>query len=205
MNGQATTEKGQLILAAARRRFAHYGFSKVTMDEIAGDVGLAKPSLYYYYPTKESLFRAVIVDEQGRFFGDIQALLTRDCTAAEMLRGYVSVRLTLFRELMNLNALNFKSWAEIRSISGDLFSSFQEKELAALEGILSRGHSAREFSCPDTHQTATLLLHLLHGLRLRIFQGESGGPVAEDAYVELRRESELLVDLVVHAFRNRQT
>jgi TetR/AcrR family transcriptional regulator len=36
-----------LILEAAQRQFARYGLSKVTMDEIAEEVGMGKASLYY--------------------------------------------------------------------------------------------------------------------------------------------------------------
>jgi AcrR family transcriptional regulator len=60
-------EKEHLILDAAQNRFARFGFSKVTMDEIAEDVGMAKASLYYYYPSKEDVFRAVLRREQEQF------------------------------------------------------------------------------------------------------------------------------------------
>ena len=67
MSEQLTSEKQAVILDAARKRFAYYGFSKVTMDEIAADVGLGKASLYYYFPTKEGLFVEVIKDEKSQF------------------------------------------------------------------------------------------------------------------------------------------
>ena len=38
--------KEKAILEAARKRFAYFGFSKITMDEIASDVALGKASLY---------------------------------------------------------------------------------------------------------------------------------------------------------------
>ena len=63
--------KQQIIIDAARDRFAHFGFSKVTMDEIASDVELGKASLYYYFPTKEELFKAVITLEQDELKNDI--------------------------------------------------------------------------------------------------------------------------------------
>lgn len=59
--------KEKEIILAARKRFAYYGFSKVTMDEIAADIGMAKASLYYYFPTKVDLFIAVVTEEQDQF------------------------------------------------------------------------------------------------------------------------------------------
>ena len=52
--------KEKTIVEAARNRFAHYGFSKVTMEEIATDVGMGKASLYYYFPKKEDLFKKLV-------------------------------------------------------------------------------------------------------------------------------------------------
>jgi len=191
----------QLILIAARRRFAHYGFSKVTMDEIAGDVGLAKPSLYYYYPTKENLFRAVIAQEQSQFVSDVDNLITKGIPASAKLKKYVGVRFQLFRKLVNLNALSFRTWSEIRSMSGDLFKILEEQELKAIHHILTLGQSSGEFSSVSPHRTAVLLLHVLHGLRLRVFRGEEGRPVTDEAYAELKKESELFVDIVLNALR----
>jgi TetR/AcrR family transcriptional repressor of mexJK operon len=200
MSQDATQE--QRILDAARGRFAYYGFSKVTMDEIARDVGLAKPSLYYYYPTKESLFRAVIAQEQSQFVRDMEILLKKESPASQKLKEYVGVRFQLFRKLVNLNTLSFKSWSEIRSMTGDLFNNLETQELKAIHRILMLGKSSGEFSCANPHQTATLLLHVLHGLRLRVFRGEEGRPVADEAYAELKKESELLVNTLLHALRH---
>lgn len=48
------------ILEAALRVFADKGFAETTMDEVAADAGLAKGSLYVYFPTKEDLLRKLL-------------------------------------------------------------------------------------------------------------------------------------------------
>ncbi len=74
-------EKELMITEAARKRFAHYGFSKVTMDEIATDVEMGKASLYYYFPTKEDLFRAVLIQEMNELKKNIEVILKESETA----------------------------------------------------------------------------------------------------------------------------
>ena len=60
----ATTEhqdiKREKILEAAHDRFLHYGYSKTTMNEIAGDISMSKALLYYYFPDKSELYIAVM-------------------------------------------------------------------------------------------------------------------------------------------------
>lgn len=48
------------IIDAARKLFADKGFD-VSMDEIAGKVGLGKSTLYLYFKNKESLYFAVVL------------------------------------------------------------------------------------------------------------------------------------------------
>jgi AcrR family transcriptional regulator len=47
------------ILESAHRVFSENGYREATMDEIAEGVGLSKPALYRYYPSKEELFREI--------------------------------------------------------------------------------------------------------------------------------------------------
>ena len=77
--------KEKEIIEAARNRFAHYGFSKVTMEEVALDVGMGKASLYYYFPNKEDLFKSVIQKEQDLFVEEIKNLIRQNLTATKKI------------------------------------------------------------------------------------------------------------------------
>jgi TetR/AcrR family transcriptional regulator len=197
MPHEQSNTKESIILAAARNRFAYYGFAKVTMDEIAADVGLAKPSLYYYYPTKESLFGAVIAKEQTQFLHDMDTVLKEEIRASQKLRKYVGMRFRLFRELVNLSDLGVQSWAEVRSISSDLFKSFESKELKLVCAILQSGKVSGEFVLPHPQQTGTVLLHVLHGLRLRMLPTSREPRIDEEEYGKLKKEMELFIELLL--------
>ncbi|EYF04735.1 TetR/AcrR family transcriptional regulator [Chondromyces apiculatus] len=48
------------ILAVARQHFERYGYKRTVIDDIVAEVGIAKGSLYLEFPSKESLFFAVL-------------------------------------------------------------------------------------------------------------------------------------------------
>jgi AcrR family transcriptional regulator len=48
------------ILEAALTVFARMGYSGTTMDAVAAEAGLSKPTLYQYFPAKDALFAAMM-------------------------------------------------------------------------------------------------------------------------------------------------
>ena len=92
--------------------------------------------------------------------------MEKDGPASHKLKEYVTVRFRLFRELVNLNTLSFRTWSEVKSMSGDLFKTLEAEEMKAIQHLLTLGKSSGEFTCANPHQTASLVLHVLHGLRL---------------------------------------
>ncbi len=51
-------ELKERILEYSRDEFLTRGFSKVTLDEIASNLGISKKTLYKFYPSKEELLRS---------------------------------------------------------------------------------------------------------------------------------------------------
>lgn len=58
-------------LAVAHRLFAERGFAAVTMDDIAGEVGVTKPLLYNYFGNKERLYIACMESSGDALFATI--------------------------------------------------------------------------------------------------------------------------------------
>ena len=57
---RAPNERRRAILDAARAALATRDYHAVTMDDVARAAGVAKGSVYLYFPTKERLFEAMV-------------------------------------------------------------------------------------------------------------------------------------------------
>jgi TetR/AcrR family transcriptional repressor of mexJK operon len=165
-----TKEKEQVIIKAARERFAHFGFAKVTMDEIAADVGMGKASLYYYFPAKEDLFRSVIAQEQNQFISAIEEILAKNVSVSKKLIQYVQKRVEFFEELLNLGTLNVHSYFDTKSIYKSLFENFHAQELKLMQKLIKEGKQKGEFKKSLSDDVPQLILHILQGLRVRVLR-----------------------------------
>lgn len=155
------------IIAAARRRFAHYGLGKTTMNEIAADVGMSKAALYYYFPDKERIFVAVVEEDIAAFVALIEEVITRQSKASFKLKKFVSLRNSTLVQLDNLGKIENPSPSDyFNPIFDELKAKYLARERDLIRRILQIGIDERHFSKIPVDTYTDLFLSTLTGLRI---------------------------------------
>lgn len=93
---QAFQLREDAILDAATRILAGKGFDLMTMDDVAGDVGISKPSLYKHFKSKDELVGAAmirLIDGALVFLDALPQELTALKRLRSMLEWALNVRL----------------------------------------------------------------------------------------------------------------
>jgi AcrR family transcriptional regulator len=165
-SGTEKSNRIKMIIEASQRRFGIYGIEKTSMREIAGDLKLSKASLYYYFPDKESLYKAVVEKEQVEFIEKISDRILSIKEPEELLLEYSRKRLLYFRTLLNLSRLRLDVYSGIKPDLSDTIRIFKDKEKEILKRIFEKGISKGIFFIENTDETAVLFLDLLKGLRI---------------------------------------
>jgi len=99
-------ENERAILAAAEAEFAEQGFGGATIAAIAARAGVPKPNVYYYFPTKERLYRAVVERVLTEWLAAAASFDTSD-DPGEALTSYINAKMDLSRAM----PLGSKIWA----------------------------------------------------------------------------------------------
>lgn len=196
------SSKSNEIINAARKRFAHYGFSKVSMDEIAADADMGKASLYYYFPTKENLFQAVLIQEQNEFLKEMEILLNSDNSASEKLIEFVNKRLAFFQHSLNLGTLGLHTFFDAKSFHKKYFQAFEKQELILIKRIISEGKVKGEFDKKLNQNTEIVLLHILQGLRIRTLKLLISSKEDIESMRALQSEMNLAIKIFIKGISN---
>lgn len=89
------------ILSAARARFLSDGVDGASLRGIASDAGTSIGMVYYYFPTKDELFFAVVDELYGKLLKDIEAAIAPDVPVRERVeRLYARVARVSEEELL---------------------------------------------------------------------------------------------------------
>ena len=76
-------EDKQRIVEVASRHFRLVGISKVTLDEIASELGMSKKTMYKFFPSKEDLLTDVVHGIMNRLRANVESTVASDKPFAE--------------------------------------------------------------------------------------------------------------------------
>jgi AcrR family transcriptional regulator len=191
------SNKEQLILEVAQKRFGQYGVEKISMQEIADDLKLSKASLYYYFPDKESLYKAVVEKEQNEFISSITERILSIKEPDLLLREYVNARLSYFRTLLNLSRLRLEAYSDLKPVFRETMILFKEKEKEIIVKIFKDGMSKGIFFINDPDVTASLFLDLLKGLRISVVNDKKTLFIDDEEYDKLLYNTVAFTDIFI--------
>ena len=185
-------QKREAILEAAVKRFAHFGVSKTTMNEISHDLAFSKALLYYYFPDKLSLYAAVLehITAEGEIVDNQRLRDEPDPIKAILL--FLDLRTDFIIKYYNiLEYLKKFTLATIPEELKSIFSHLRSRELSRILEIIERGMANGNLQVPSPKATAELYYDFLDGFRqASISRKETFFPDKNDFRAILKREKE---------------
>ncbi|MBK0379417.1 TetR/AcrR family transcriptional regulator [Mucilaginibacter segetis] len=194
--------KREKILEASYQRFLHYGYSKTTMNEIAGDLSMSKALLYYYFPDKSELYLAVMRKLAGDYLGMLEAKFDHFTDLKEAFLFQVNTHHKFivnnynFFDALRLNEQNLPDniWSIVNQIR-----EAETKLLAnTIKAEIEKGH-IKHVANPEG--IVDVFLDALHGIKVgNMSQKKMGFPQRE--HLELIHDKRLLlIDIFVKGLR----
>ena len=154
-----------LILDATDRLLARYGYKKMTMDDLAQEVGIGKGTIYLHFPSKEE----VVLSHVDRIVERLKSELSK------VARGGGAPATRLRRMLVTRVMYRFDSVQHYTESLSDLLSALRpgllarrrrhfEEEAEVIASVLREGRRGGEFQFREARAAALTLLTATNAL-----------------------------------------
>jgi len=175
------------IVGVARRIFTRYGFRKATMEEIARSSQMGKSSIYYYFKSKEEIFRAVVEFEARVLKERLSRIIGKSNSPLERLKAYILFRLHHIRTLENFYAaLNEEALSHMGFIL-EIRRNFETEEQELVGEILEDGMKQEVFQMTSAKIGAIAISTMMKGLELPLLLDEAHKTDREELMDDLIR------------------
>lgn len=155
------------IVDEAQKLFERYGYKKTTIDDISTALKKAKSAVYYYFKSKEDIYKAVL-EKEARKLQDEVIIATNNATSPEdKIRAYIEARFIQLKRLCNLNNYlknNFLTESELNALR----NKYDTFEVEIIQEILKQGLKSGIFKIRNPYLTSVLLLTIIKGLEVPV-------------------------------------
>ena len=162
---ESTAPKREAIVDAAARLFARYGFRRTSMDLLAAEAQVAKPTLYAYFDDKDAVFRAVVDHVMTQVVSGARAAAARKGSIADRLAGALAAKFTFLHELVHTSPHAAELLDSQGALGADLVERHDRDVRRVLAGLVEEGVAAGELDLADLSSASLveILLRAGHG------------------------------------------
>ncbi|MDB5024372.1 MAG: TetR/AcrR family transcriptional regulator [Mucilaginibacter sp.] len=191
--------KKEKILEAAYQQFLHYGYSKTTMNEIAGALSMSKALLYYYFPDKSQLYIAVT----RKLANDYLKLLEDNISRITELKEAFVFQIDTHHNFI-LNNYNFFDFIRLNEQNmpdtiWEIVDQIRQSEMDLLgNAIIAEAARGKIKPVDNPREIVDLMLDALHGVRVGSagYNKKNSFPRKEHLD-EIHKKRLLLVDIFI--------
>jgi AcrR family transcriptional regulator len=171
------------ILRAANRVFAQQGFDQATMAEIARVAGVAKGTIYLYYPSKQDIYSAALRRRAAELAALTKAAMAQATGAGDKVRAFIETTLRYFEEHREFFRI---SYSEVGRTLGrhDMHARPADdpsvEQVKALEQVLQQARRHKAIRAVRAEAAAFAILDISRGVVLHRLRAAGRVPLEED-------------------------
>lgn len=146
------------ILEAARKHFAHYGYPKTTMADIASESGMSPGNIYRFFPGKLDIAEAIMREDETARLADLEKIVSGTAASARQKLSaffFAELRTTYKKFDAEPHALEIARIISERRPEFGFIRVKAEREMIA--NMLAEGTKNGEFNVSDPDYSAEMI------------------------------------------------
>ena len=133
------------IVKAARECFAHYGYDKTTVSDLAREIGFSKAYIYRFFESKQAIGEAICGECVDGLYDQVREAVDQGEDATDKLRRFARTATTATVELLFTDRKLYEIAVHASSEKWLTTQVYTERLQGLLEQILKAGRQSGEF------------------------------------------------------------
>jgi len=155
----------EAILDATDRLLARYGFRKMTIDDLAKEVGIGKGSVYLHFPSKEEIALSHIDRVIDRLKGRMYSIAHGRSSVVDKLKAILIERVTYrFDSVQNYTQSLDELLSSLRASLLERRKRYFAEEARILSDVVTEGQESNVFRAGDPFDIALTLVSATNSL-----------------------------------------
>ena len=159
-------EVREQLIQAARQVFARYGYKKTALDDISKEARKGKSTIYYYFKSKDDIFKAVIDAEAEIRAKTIDDQISTIEDPQLKLKTYIYVRMLTLKKVGNYYEAIKNDLLDNLYFVNSLRNNHFDTEVNLVKNLLLEGIKKGVYTIQNPELTAKTIVTLLHGFEV---------------------------------------
>ena len=133
------------IVAAAHEYFAHYGYAKTTVSDLAREIGFSKAYIYRFFESKQAIGEAIVSECLDEILAKVREAVEAGRDANDKLRKFAKTVTSATMDVAFNDRKIYEVATHASSENWPPVQAYVERLLALLEDILKEGRESGQF------------------------------------------------------------
>jgi TetR/AcrR family fatty acid metabolism transcriptional regulator len=170
------------IIKVASNLFSQKSYHDVTMDQIAGEVGVAKGTIYLYFKSKENLYLGILEHTFETIESILEKEIAKEDPAPQKLKKIL--RLIFQFYFQNMDVLRILTRDETRLIREhfEFTEHWRHRRIKLYRKVLEKGIKEGSFRSANTELMALIIFGLVGSVMFFYPTDKTAGEIAEEVF-----------------------
>ena len=159
-------EVREQLVQAARQVFVRFGYKKTALDDIAREARKGKSTIYYYFKSKDDIFKAVIDAEAEIRAKTIDGQISMLEDPQLKLKTYIYVRMLTLKKVGNYYEAIKNDLLDNLYFVNSFRSNHFDAEINLIKDLLLEGIEKEVYTIQNPELTAKTIVTLLQGFEV---------------------------------------
>jgi AcrR family transcriptional regulator len=159
-------EVREQLVQAARQVFVRFGYKKTALDDIAREARKGKSTIYYYFKSKDDIFKAVIDAEAEIRAKTIDDQISIIDDPQQKLKTYIYVRMLTLKKVGNYYEAIKNDLLDNLYFVNSLRTNHFDAEITLVKNLLLEGIEKEIYTIQNPELTAKTIVTLLQGFEV---------------------------------------